>query len=254
MIGQTYCGCGLSTAREPSISLRYDGFYRCNDCEQKQCGPDFTPITITYLRAMSPDFHTTSHARGRICPVCSKHARYCGHTHADMMAFLQRPKELAPLAELQKRAVLKAYPDGSRAGGFIDQGASRKNSGKPPMHLLPWDALAMVSWVLHFGATKYAARNWENGGLSWTDCVRAITAHVGKLLCGEWLDDESGCPHVAHIACNALFLCAMSARGIGVRDLPMHPLGGDVTQHVWKQTSEQKAACEALRTSGTPTP
>lgn len=111
------------------------------------------------------------------------------------------------------------------------------------MHLLPYDALAMVAWVLHFGAVKYAVRNWEKGKLSWSDCVRAIASHTGKLLCGQWLDEESGCPHVAHIGCNALFLCAMSARGIGVRDLDMKS-GGDVTQDAWQQSNAQREACD----------
>lgn len=130
-------------------------------------------------------------------------------------------------------------------GGIIDQGDRRKNSGKPPMHLLPWDALAMVAWVLQFGACKYAARNWEKG-LSWTDCIRAIAAHSGKLLCGEWYDDESACPHVAHIACNALFICAMSARGTGIDDLPDNanePEGPGYPVGVWVQSDAQAAAC-----------
>ena len=141
-------------------------------------------------------------------------------------------------------------------GGIIDQGASRKNTGKPPLHLIPYDAVAMVAWVLHFGACKYAARNWEQGKLSWSDCVRAMVAHTGKLLCGQWLDDESACPHVAHIACNALFLCAMSARGIGVIDLPNLTALPGPTIGVWDQTPEQKAACEHVlqAKAATPTP
>jgi hypothetical protein len=30
------CSCGLSTEQEPSISLRSDGYYRCNDCERSE--------------------------------------------------------------------------------------------------------------------------------------------------------------------------------------------------------------------------
>lgn len=113
----------------------------------------------------------------------------------------------------------------------IDQGSARQNAGKPPLHLLPLDGLVMVSWVLAFGAVKYAPRGWEqaaaDGVLSWTDCVRAILSHVSKLLCGQRLDGESGLPHVAHIACNALFLCAMLARRNGWDDLPNDGRTGD---------------------------
>lgn len=112
----------------------------------------------------------------------------------------------------------------AQSAGAIDQGSARQNAGKPPLHLLPLDGLVLVAWVLAFGAEKYSARGWEkaaaDGVMSWTDCVRAMLSHTSKLLVGQRLDAESGLPHVAHIACNALFLCAMLARRNGRDDLP----------------------------------
>jgi hypothetical protein len=191
------CSCGLNSNQEPSIAVRGDGFFRCNDCQR---------------------------------------------THEQLEALEALKAHGGALKELQRRAA-------PASGGFIDQGASRSNAGKPPLHLIPYDAVAMVAWVLHFGACKYAARGWEQGKLSWTDCVRAIIAHTSKLLCGQWLDDESGCPHVAHIGCNALFLCAMSARGIGVADLTLQAppsAPGALGFNVWSQTDAQRKACEAV--------
>ncbi len=136
------------------------------------------------------------------------------------------------------------------APATIDQGKARQNAGKPPLHLVPYDAVVMVSWVLAFGAEKYKARGWEEGGLSWTDCARAIASHLAKLLCGQWLDDESGCPHAAHIAGNAMFLCAMSARGIGRRDLVgvnAEPGGPHTPWDIWAPTPEQLAAVAKIR-------
>lgn len=125
--------------------------------------------------------------------------------------------------------VVSDQPGGSQtpappSGGAIDQGAARANAGKPPLHLLPLDALVPVAWVLAFGAEKYSARGWEGaaaaGVFSWADCVRACLSHLAKLMSGQRLDSESGLPHVAHLACNALFLCGMLVRCHGKQDLP----------------------------------
>ncbi len=109
------------------------------------------------------------------------------------------------------------------ASATIDQGKERQNAGKPPLHLLPLDGLVLVAWVLAFGSEKYSPRGWEKaaaeGVFSWADCVRACLSHLSKLACGQRLDPESGLPHVAHLACNALFLCSMLARRNGKDDL-----------------------------------
>lgn len=127
---------------------------------------------------------------------------------------------------------------------LADQGASRLNAGKPPLHLLPPDALVMVARVLEFGAEKYQSRGWERGELSWADCCRAMLAHTWRVLGGQWLDPESGCPHVAHIACNALFVCAMAARGIGRLDVEGVDRAG---YDAWQQTPEQAEAIRRVR-------
>ncbi len=148
--------------------------------------------------------------------VCS-----CGLTYAQVMA--QRAEEMAassPASELSPPAP---------ASATIDQGKSRHNAGKPPLHLLPLDGLVLVAWVLAFGSEKYSPRGWEQaaaeGVFSWADCVRACLSHLSKLMAGQRIDPESGLPHVAHLACNALFLCSMLARGNGRDDLPACPDG-----------------------------
>jgi hypothetical protein len=143
-----------------------------------------------------------------------------------------------------------------RAGGTVDQGAARANAGKPPLHLLPLDALVPVAWVLAFGAEKYSARGWEaaaaEGVFSWVDCLRAILSHCSKLMVGQRLDGESGLPHVAHIACNALFLCAMLARRNGVDDLPTDGWTGDAPSQLgcaaeWVPGPGYHQAVQAIR-------
>ena len=108
--------------------------------------------------------------------------------------------------------------------GAIDQGKARHNAGKPPLHLVALDGLALVAWVSAFGAAKYTERGWEAaaaaGVFSWSDCVRALLSHAAKLLAGQRLDAEAGLPHVGHMAWNALALCTMLVRANGKDDLP----------------------------------
>lgn len=69
---------------------------------------------------------------------------------------------------------------------------------------LRWDFLSDVAQVAFFGAQKYAKDNWMK-----VDPERyraALARHVKAYLEGEILDPETKLPHVAHIACNCMFL------------------------------------------------
>lgn len=83
--------------------------------------------------------------------------------------------------------------------------ADRYNSGKPKYSLLDLQSLEPCVRVLEFGAKKYARDNWKKG-LNLTEILDSLMRHVGALQSGEWLDPESGLPHIGHIQCNALFL------------------------------------------------
>lgn len=96
---------------------------------------------------------------------------------------------------------------------------SRKDSGKDPWDLAPWDAIGEVVKVLAFGAQKYAPRNWENG-MAWSRCFASLQRHLTAWWQGEDRDPETGILHVAHVACNALFIVAYQLRGAGLDDRP----------------------------------
>lgn len=81
----------------------------------------------------------------------------------------------------------------------------RKNSGKSRYDLLPAFAIEELVKVLTYGANKYSDRNWEKG-LSWTETFGSLMRHAWAWMKGEDRDKESQCLHMAHVACNALFL------------------------------------------------
>jgi hypothetical protein len=87
----------------------------------------------------------------------------------------------------------------------------RYNHGKLPWHLIPWDAVAQVASVLRYGAKKYAARNWEKG-LSYSETHDSLMRHLRDWYDGQSHDPESKELHLAHVACNALFLLAFAVR------------------------------------------
>lgn len=73
--------------------------------------------------------------------------------------------------------------------------------------LLPLDSCEQVVAVLTFGAKKYAPNNWQLVHDAQERYYAALLRHLKSWRCGEQIDPESGLHHLAHVACNALFLC-----------------------------------------------
>ena len=78
------------------------------------------------------------------------------------------------------------------------------DNGKRVWSLLPLESVELVVDVLMFGATKYAPNNWKKVQ-PMERYLDAAMRHLVARLQGEVLDKESGLPHLAHLACCALF-------------------------------------------------
>lgn len=79
------------------------------------------------------------------------------------------------------------------------------DDGKAPWHLLPYTAITEVIKVLQHGAIKYGEFNWMSG-LEYSRVYSALMRHLTAWWQGEDKDPETGLSHLAHVACNALFL------------------------------------------------
>ena len=82
---------------------------------------------------------------------------------------------------------------------------TKHDQGKPDLGLWPPRAFELVGEVLTYGAKKYAPDNWRNvddTGRYMSAALRHIFAHMR----GEFTDQESGLPHLAHAACSLAFL------------------------------------------------
>ena len=76
---------------------------------------------------------------------------------------------------------------------------------KPRVDLLDPLALEGLAKVLTFGAKKYAAHNWRKG-IANTRLIAAMLRHLFAIMRGEYVDPESGLPHIDHVGCNWMFL------------------------------------------------
>lgn len=86
-----------------------------------------------------------------------------------------------------------------------EAGGLKFDQDKPPLDLLPMEALLQVADVLKDGAKKYGRNNWQKG-MRWTRLLGGALRHLFAWGKGEDTDPETGRSHLAHAACCVLFL------------------------------------------------
>ena len=96
----------------------------------------------------------------------------------------------------------------------------RFDEGKIRYDLIPPEWITALANILTMGAKKYADRNWEKG-MAHSRIVGALFRHLFARLRGEFYDEESKFPHMAHVAWNALALMSYDLRGLGEKNLPL---------------------------------
>jgi hypothetical protein len=74
------------------------------------------------------------------------------------------------------------------------------------MDLLPFEALESIADVLTFGAEKYSPNNWKVVPDAIPRYEGALLRHFSAYKQGDKTDPDTGLSHLAHAACNALFL------------------------------------------------
>ena len=89
----------------------------------------------------------------------------------------------------------------------------KQDSGKLRYDLLPFDAVDEVVQILNYGISKYPKpeENWRDNSKP-EDIKRykaALLRHLSELQQGRTHDKESGLHHMAHVACNSLFIIAL---------------------------------------------
>jgi hypothetical protein len=90
-----------------------------------------------------------------------------------------------------------------------DLGGKKYDGGKADFTLLPLWALAPVVRVLEMGARKYARDSWQNVPDGKRRYTAAALRHLAAVTAGDQHDHESKLHHVAHAACNLIFLLGL---------------------------------------------
>lgn len=85
--------------------------------------------------------------------------------------------------------------------------------------LVPWDAVAEIAEVYHYGKQKYEARNWERG-YEWSASFAALMRHLTAFWQGEDNDPETGLSHMAHAGFHVLALLRFQRKHPELNDRP----------------------------------
>lgn len=86
-----------------------------------------------------------------------------------------------------------------------DGKGKRYNTGKNRLDLVPVSLIEEVGKVLTHGVAKYGERNWERG-MKFTAVYASLLRHTIAWYKGKDTDEETGLPHLAHMAANVAFL------------------------------------------------
>lgn len=85
----------------------------------------------------------------------------------------------------------------------------KADAGKPRLTLVPSDIIYAIARVREYGVNKYIdPDNWKRVEL---DRYKDATYRhwLAYLADPQGADEESGLPHLWHLACNVAFLCAL---------------------------------------------
>ena len=99
------------------------------------------------------------------------------------------------------------------------QEGCRDDEDKPPIHLIPAEAILMLAEVFKYGDRKYGERNWELG-MDWSRIYSSAMRHLLSFWMGENDDPESKLQHMAHATWNCMALMCYVFWGIGFDDRP----------------------------------
>lgn len=91
---------------------------------------------------------------------------------------------------------------------------------KPPMHLLPPNALIETAKAMGHGAAKYGAWNFIETTVCASTYVGALGRHWAAYARSEDIDPDSGLPHLALIAANCFVLLTAQQQGTLRDDRP----------------------------------
>lgn len=171
------------------------------------------PVTVDVPKDLEPAADGSAAGIERVCPYCKKTFRVC--TSASRQKYCsQLCQQQAQYARQKKRNMEKAKADKAvkaRPDTLCpanDQTA-KADAGKPRLSLVPTKIIFDIARIREYGNAKYGdPENWRTvePGRYRDAAYRHLLAYIADP---EGKDEESGLPHLWHLACNVAFLCEM---------------------------------------------
>jgi nucleoside 2-deoxyribosyltransferase len=85
------------------------------------------------------------------------------------------------------------------------------------MDLIPPEPLWQLALVYGMGAKKYSDDNWRKG-YAWKLSIGALLRHVFQFVRGEYIEPESGLPHLVHATWHCFTLMEFNRLKLGTDD------------------------------------
>ena len=88
--------------------------------------------------------------------------------------------------------------------------------GKPRVTLVPLEIIKDIARIREYGLAKYGdAESWKSVEVErYRDALfRHLISYIENPT---GIDDESGMPHLWHVACNVAFLCELEKENLNV--------------------------------------
>ncbi len=86
-----------------------------------------------------------------------------------------------------------------------DNVGKKFDNGKAEWNLLYYPFLESVIRVMKLGKDRYGYENWKKP-FDKSRLRNALMRHVVADMKGEYIDRDSGEPHISHVVCNAMFI------------------------------------------------
>ena len=89
---------------------------------------------------------------------------------------------------------------------------AKADAGKPQLSLVPPEIIKDIAYIRMYGTKKYGSPdNWKQVEIErYRDA--AYRHWLAYLADPAGVDEESGYPHIWHVACNIAFLCELEAK------------------------------------------
>lgn len=122
----------------------------------------------------------------------------------------------------------------------------KADAGKPQLSLVPTEIIKDIAYIRMYGVEKYSdPDNWRKVEIQrYRDA--AYRHWLAYLDDPSGVDEESGYPHLWHLACNIAFLCEME-KG---KPVPIHVTPDPEIQKAKKRKPIDRGKIKALRTAG----